>query len=203
MARPVSDTSFLEGLRRSMKHSDDLAASLADLQKSCAQEGIPFAVIGALAMQHHGYLRFTEDIDIVTTPEGLARIHERLVGRGLVARGPGLRKKLRDTRHGVDLDVLQAGEHAGAPGSPVRYPPPDAPEFATAPDGIRYATLPALLAFKVASGIWGKRPQDLADVQALVKVHGLTEDYAANLPVALREKFVELVRASREERDIE
>lgn len=186
-----------------MKRSDDLAAALADLQKSCARESIPFAVIGALAMQHHGYVRFTEDIDIVTTPEGLALIHERLVGRGLVARGPGLRKKLKDTTYHVDLDVLQAGEHAGAPGSPVRYPPPDAPEFAMAPDGIRYATLPALLSFKVASGIWGKRPRDLADVQALVKSNGLGEDYAPKLPQPLREKFVELVRASREERDIE
>ena len=47
-------------------------------------------------MRQHGYVRFTEDIDLVTTREGLNRLHERLVGRGLAPRGPGLRKKLRD-----------------------------------------------------------------------------------------------------------
>jgi len=203
MADPLFGASLLEGLRRDMAHSRDVAAALAGLQKVFAREGIPFAVIGALAIRRHGYVRHTEDIDIVTTPDGLARIHDRLVGRGLVARGPGLRKQLRDTAHKVDLDVLQAGEHAGAPGSPVRYPPPDAPEYAMGSDGIRYATLPALLAFKIASGIWGKRPRDLADAQELIKANSLAEDYASNLPEALRERFKGLVRASREERDIE
>ncbi len=202
MADPLFGGSLVEGLRRDMAHSRDIAAALAELGKMFAREGIPFAVIGALAMRHHGYVRHTEDIDMVTTPEGLARIHERLIGRGLVARGPGLSKQLRETAHKVDVDVLQSGEHAGAPGSPVRYPPPDAPEYEER-DGIRLATLPALLAFKIASGVWGKRPRDLADAQELIKANGLAEDYASNLPEALRDRFVALVRASREERDIE
>lgn len=184
-------------------HSKDIAAALAALQEAFSREAIPFAVIGALAMRLHGYARHTEDIDIVTTPEGLARIHGRLVGRGLVPRGPGLRKKLRETTYKVNLDVLQSGEHAGAPGSPVRYPAPDATEFATEADGIRYATLPALLAFKIASGIWGNRPRDLADAQELVKANGLDEGFADQLPEPLRERFLELVAAARKERDIE
>jgi hypothetical protein len=203
MADPVVTRSLLEGLRRDMEHSRDVAAALLGLQKSLARERIPFAVIGALAMRQHGYVRHTEDIDIVTTPEGLSRIHSRLVGRGIVPRGAGLRKKLRDTEHKVDIDVLQSGEHAGAAGSPVRYPSPDGPEFAAAADGIRYATLPALLAFKIASGIWGKRPRDLADAQELVKANALVEDFAKELPEALRDRFVALVAAAREERDIE
>lgn len=202
MADPLFGGSLVEELRRDMAHSRDVAAALAELRKTFAREGIPFAVIDALAMRHHGYVRHTEDIDIVTTPEGLARIHERLIGRGLVARGPGLRKQLRETAHKVDLDVLQSGEHAGAPGSPVRYPPPDAPEYAET-DGIRFATLSALLSFKIASGIWGKRLRDLADAEQLIKANRLGEDYARNLPAPLRDKFLELVRASREEREIE
>lgn len=85
-------------------HAEDVAAALAALREVCAREGIPFAVVGALAMYQHGYRRFTEDIDIVTTPAGLDRIHERLVGRGLSPRGPGLRKKLRDTIHRVNIE---------------------------------------------------------------------------------------------------
>jgi hypothetical protein len=203
MADPVVTPSLIEGLRRDMEHARDVAAALLGLKHSFAKEQIPFAVIGALAMRQHGYVRHTEDIDIVTTPEGLARIHSRLVGRGIVPRGAGLRKKLRDTAHKVNIDILQSGEHAGAAGSPVRYPPPDGPEFTVAADGIRYATLSALLAFKIASGIWGRRPRDLADAQELIKANALAEDFAQELPEPLRDRYVALVAAAREERDIE
>jgi hypothetical protein len=203
MAEPAVTPSLLEGLRRDLMHARDIAAALEDLRQAFAREGIPFAVIGALAMRQHGYIRHTEDIDIVTTPEGLARIHERLVGRGLVPRAPGLRKKLRDTVHKVNLDVLQSGELAGGPGSPVRYPEPGASAFAAEADGIRYATLPALLAFKIASGVWGRRPRDLADAQELIKANALSESHAGQIPEPLRPRYLELVHAAREERDIE
>lgn len=147
--------------------------------------------------------RFTEDIDIVTTPEGLDAIHQRLVGKDLSARSPGLRKKLRDTRRRVSIDVLVSGEHAGSPESPVVYSEPRADQFVPSPDGIRYASLDALLAFKIASGVWGRRPRDLADVQELIKVNRLDEGDASRLPPALRPRFLELVAASRLERDIE
>ncbi|MHC4338640.1 MAG: hypothetical protein ACYSX0_00305 [Planctomycetota bacterium] len=184
-------------------HTRDIAAALAELRDTLEKEAIPFAVIGALAMRQHGYVRHTEDIDIVTSSDGLARIHERLVGRGIVPRAAGLRKKLKDTKHQVGIDVLQAGEHAGAEGSPVRYPDPDSDAFTEERDGIRYATLTALMAFKIASGLWGKRPRDLADAQELIKANELTEDFAMELPEQLREDYLRLVAASREEKDIE
>jgi hypothetical protein len=160
-------------------------------------------VIGALAMRQYGYIRFTEDIDIVTTPEGLETIHRVLVGRGITPRAPGLRKKLRDTVHRVNIDVIQAGKHAGAPDSPVIYPEPDDPAFVVAGDGVRYASLPALLRFKIAFGVWGKRPRDLADAQELIRRNNLDESYATELPLELTAKYLELVASGRQERDIE
>lgn len=203
MAEPVFTTSLLEGLRRDAVHEHDLAKALTALHASCVREGIPFAVLGALAMRQHGYVRFTEDIDIVTTPDGLATIHTALVGRGLMPRAAGLRKKLRDTVNRVNIDVLQSGEHAGSPSSPVAYPDPDDDDFVTSAEGIRYATLPALVRFKIASGVWGSRPRDLADVQELIKVNGLDEAFAAGLPEDLRSKYLEILASSRQERDIE
>jgi hypothetical protein len=70
-------------------HSRDIAAALEALRLRLAEERISFAVIGALALRSYRYVRHTEDIDILTTPEGLDRIHARLVGRGLVLRAPG------------------------------------------------------------------------------------------------------------------
>ena len=58
-------------------------------------------VIGAVALLAHGYPRFTEDIDLVLTPEGLEAFHQQLVGLGYVPAFPGARKKLRSTRDGV------------------------------------------------------------------------------------------------------
>ncbi len=140
MAEAASPPALLAALERDAKHVEDLRAALADLLRRCRREGIDFAVVGALAMRQYGYVRFTEEIEIVTTPEGLDTIHQRLVGRGLSPRAPGLRKKLRDSPRHVDIDVLVSGEHAGAPGSPVVYPSPLAEAFVPSPDGIRYAS---------------------------------------------------------------
>jgi hypothetical protein len=203
VAEAAFPPALLDALERDAMHVEDVRKALEELRRRCEQEDIPFAVVGALAMRQHGYARFTEDIDLVTTPEGLNRLHERLVGRGLAPRGPGLRKKLRDTQYRVPIDILVAGEHAGSPESPVVYPAPDAPEFVEAADGIRYARLESLLTFKLASGIWGNRPRDLADVQELIKLNRLDESYADQLPESLRDRFRELVAASRLERDIE
>jgi hypothetical protein len=203
VADAAKSAALLDSLERDAVHVEDLRNALADLLRRCTREGIQFAVVGALAMRQHGYARFTEDIDIVTTPEGLEAIHQRLVGRGLAPRGPGLRKKLRDTSRQVSIDVLVSGEHAGSPESPVVYPEPAAEQFVESPDGIRYASLDALLAFKIASGVWGRRPRDLADVHELIKVNRLDETDSTRLPAVLRPRFLELVAASRLERDIE
>lgn len=184
-------------------HSRDIAAALEELRQTFEREDIPFAVIGALALRQHGYARHTEDIDLVTTPAGLARVHERLVGRGIVPQAPGLRKRLKLTSREVTVDILQSGEHAGSPESPVIYPDPSSPAYTVASDGVRYASLSSLLAFKIASGVWGHRPRDLADAQELIKRNSLQDAFARELPVPLHDKFRELVAAARAEREIE
>jgi len=183
-------------------HSKDIAAVLDSLSRRLDREEIPFALIGALAMRVHGYTRHTEDIDILTTKDGLDRIHERLVGRGIVPRARGLRKKLRETEHYVDIDVITAGEHAGSGESPVVYPDPRQEGFVVR-DGRRVPDLPLLISFKLASGIWGRREKDLGDAQELIKSNRLPKSFARKLDEALRPKFLELLENVRAERDIE
>ena len=183
-------------------HSRDIAAVLESLRRQLAHEGIPFAVIGALALRHYGYVRHTEDMAILTTAGGLDRIHATLVGQSLALRGPGLRKSLRETAHQVNIDVVTAGEHAGSSESPVEYPPPDSAVFIDVA-GLRLPTLQALVEFKIASGVWGHRAQDLADVQRLIRVNGLTEAFAEGIAPALRDRVLDLLRESWLERDLE
>ena len=51
-------------------HTRDIAAALESLRRRFSQEGIPSAVIGALALRHYGYLRHPKDIDICFHPRG-------------------------------------------------------------------------------------------------------------------------------------
>jgi hypothetical protein len=201
VAQPIQGT-LIEQLRRDHMHSRDIAVVLESLRRRLAREGISFAVIGALALRHYGYVRHTEDIDILTTREGLDRIHATLVGQGLAPRGPGRRTRLSETDHQVNIDIVTSGEHAGSSESPVEYPPPDSAAFIDVA-GLRLPTLPALVEFKIASGVWGHRAQDLADVQRLIRINGLTETFAGRIAPPLREKFADLLRESRLERDLE
>ncbi|MDQ7778438.1 MAG: hypothetical protein RDV41_01860 [Planctomycetota bacterium] len=59
---------LVEELRRDLVHQKDIAAALEELGRRLAGEGVPFAVLGALAARCYGYARHTEDIDILTTP---------------------------------------------------------------------------------------------------------------------------------------
>src|SRR5882672_3042895 len=52
------------------------------IAKRLDELGIPYAIVGGMALFQHGFRRFTEDVDILVTREGLTTIHEKLEGRG-------------------------------------------------------------------------------------------------------------------------
>lgn len=201
MAKPYRGSPFKE-LERDRQHMKDLGDALRSLRKRLEVAGVPFAVIGALAVRRHGHIRYTEDIDILTTQEGLDRIHRHFGGRGINPRAAGLRKKLRDSEYEVNIDVITTGEHAGAKGSPVVYPDPRADCFVEH-EGVRYPTLEKLIEFKLASHIWGSRAQDFADVVRLIQANKLGAAFSEKLLPDLRPKFLEALDMSRREKDIE
>jgi hypothetical protein len=201
MAKPYRGSPFRE-LERDRAHMNDLRTALESLRKRFAEEGIAFAVIGALAVRRHGHARYTEDIDILTTREGLEKIHERFAGRGINPQAAGLRKRLVDSEHEVNIDVITAGEPAGGAGSPVLYPDPSGEGFFEH-EGLRYPTLEKLIEFKLASHLWGNRAQDYADVVRLIQVNRLEATFAEKLVSPLRPKFLEALDLSRREKDIE
>src|SRR6266849_10816887 len=103
------------------KLNNALMRLVADLKA----HGIDYMVIGAIALMAHGYPRFTEDIDIVVTPEGLNAFHNELIGIGYAPAFPGARKRLRSTRDGVSIEVMTSGEYPGdGLPKPVCFPKP-------------------------------------------------------------------------------
>jgi hypothetical protein len=158
---------------------------------------IPYAVAGGMALFVHGLRRFTEDVDIVVTREGLQKIHEQLVGRGYLPVFSGS-KNLRDAESGVRIEFLVAGDYPGdGRPKPVAFPNPDQASFVK--EGIRWITLPALIELKLASGITNPgRLKDLADVQELIRLVRLPENFAEKLNLYVREKYRELWGSARD-----
>jgi len=158
--------------------------------------GIPYAIVGGMALFRHGLRRFTEDVDILVTKDGLKRIHECLDGRGYLP--PFTKSKhLRDTVLGVRIEFLTTGDYPGdGKKKPVSFPDPDAVAFEA--DGIKYITLEKLVELKLASGMTNSgRLKDLADVLELIKVLDLPPDFVNKLDPFVRDKFNDLWNQSR------
>lgn len=185
---------YAEGLRYFMgegKLNETLAQVSADLERN----GIDYMVIGAVALMAHGYPRFTEDIDLVLTPEGLEAFHQNLIGLGYAPAFEGARKRLRSTRDGVPIEIITSG---GFPGDgkpkPVSFPIPA--EASIDIDGVRIVTLEKLVELKLASGMTAPdRLKDLADVQELIKTRGLSSDFANELDPYVRNEYLRLYNA--------
>ncbi|MGH9429098.1 MAG: hypothetical protein ACRD2L_22680, partial [Terriglobia bacterium] len=135
----VAETSVAEtyekGLRLFMGQGE-LNQTLVRLVQNLNHHRIDYVVVGAVALIAHGYKRFTEDIDLVLTQEGLETFHRELIGLGYAPGFPGARKKIRSTVDGVSIDILTSGEYPGdGKPKPVVIPLPQ--DASTEIDGIR------------------------------------------------------------------
>jgi len=162
------------------------------LEKHLDELGVSFSLVGGYALILHGIRRFTEDIDLLVSSEGLARLHKELIGRGYVRAAPGSRN-LRDVATSVQIEFLVTGEFPGdGKPKPVAFPDPKA--GVETREGIRVINLKSLIELKLASGMTAKtRLQDLADVQRLIQQHNLTSEFAEKLHPYVRKKFLELM----------
>jgi hypothetical protein len=168
--------------------NDTLKRLAADLEAN----GIEYTLIGAVALNQHGYQRFTQDIDVLMTKEGLKRFTEKLVGRGYRPAFEGATRKFRSTAENVPIEVITSGEYPGD-GKPKPVVFPDPQESSVEIDGIRTVTLEKLVELKLASGMTGLgRRKDLADVQELIRVRALDASFAERLDPSVREIYLEL-----------
>lgn len=199
-SRSIQET-YAEGLRYFMGKGK-LNNALTQLATDLKTSGIDYVVIGAVALMAYGYPRFTEDIDLLLTPEGLDAFHKDLIGLGYVPAFGGSTKMFRSTKDGVSIEVITSGGYPGdGKPKPVSFPVPA--EASNEIDGIRIVTLEKLIELKLASGMTAPdRLKDLADVQELIKVRGLTSDFAEFLNQYVREQYLVLCEAVKRSREI-
>src|ERR1700676_711999 len=130
--------------------------ALATLKSLSRKEGIPMAIVGGLAAIHHGYERFTKDIDVVVRSQNLdilTRVAPRY-GIKVIWNDPEGWHKLQC--ESVPIDVVPEGR------KPRKDPPPaiPGPEQLGVREGADYAGIAGWMETKLG---W-YRVQDQADV---------------------------------------
>ena len=191
---PEAEARFVEGVDYCGRFFMGMAEAHRALYKLTAileREGLPYAIIGALALNEYGHRRATVDVDLVMREDDLQRFKAKYLGRGYAERVPGT-GKLLDTDHEVHVDVLSTGRFPGDDKpKPIAFPDPSK----VAVRGERFALLPMprYIELKLASGMVAPhRGKDLVDVQELIKSAQLPRETADALDPWVRDKFLEL-----------
>jgi hypothetical protein len=175
----MSTTTLWAEIDQFMQSKGSVFQTLQNLARNLTRENIDYAIVGGMALVIHGYVRTTQDVDLLMTAEGLENFQRSLVGRGFVPTFPGATRRFRDAATGVIVEILITGE----------YP-------ATAfieQDGIRVIPLNQLIELKLASGLTAlDRLKDLADVQELIRALNLPADFADQIDTSVRAGYLNL-----------
>lgn len=165
-------------------------STMARIVRRIERLDIPYALIGALALNAHGYRRFTEDVDLLVNRGDLHRIHDELEGSGFwrcTSRG----RSLRDAESGVRVDFCVTGESPGDGASKaVVFPAPQ--DVSVVIDGIQVIQLSNLIELKLAAGMAPGRMRELGDVQETIKKLRLPACFREQLHPTVREAYDEL-----------
>ncbi len=192
---------FFAGAREATRFfmgESDVQRALEKVARLLEEDGIPYAIIGAMALNAYGYRRVTVDVDLLLTPEGLAAFKAKHLGLGYVQKFPGS-KGIRDTENGVPIDVVLAGEYPGD-GLPKPVAFPDPALAAVRGERIALLPLPRTIELKLASGMTAPhRLKDLADVIEIIRILRLPAGLAEELDPYVREKYQELWGAAQAE----
>lgn len=188
------DRDFDWALREGSMHFENDSAvhkTLRKITRRLEQLGIPYVVVGGMAMFFHGYRRFTEDVDLLVTPDDLQEIHRQLEGAGYLPPFAGS-KQLRDTDTGVRIEFLTTGGYPGD-GKPKPVAFPDPRDCGVEIRDMRFLQLPKLLELKLASGMTNpRRGKDLVDVQMLIEALDLPQAFATQLNLFVQDKYQEI-----------
>jgi len=175
-------------------------AALGTLKTLSRKEGIPLAIVGGLCAIHHGYERFTKDIEIVVQ-NGSLDILTRVApqyGIKVIWKDPDGWHKLQC--EGVSIDVVPEG----------RKPRKDAPTAIPGPEqlgvreGARYARIAGWMETKLGSF----RVQDQADIVQVIKVTPAAtlkriSKHLSDVHALYLRRFDELLAAAKEEKEQE
>jgi hypothetical protein len=174
--------------KRSPQHQ-----TMRRLAKRLQKAGIPYAIMGAMAVNAHGAERTTKDVDVLLTSEGLEQFRQEFVG-DTYEPVEGRPRRFIERQSGVAIDCLVTGRFPGS-GQPGPFAFPDPDEASQEIDKIRVVTLPQLIQLKLAA----RRYYDFGDVVFLIRTHNLAESFLPQLHPSVHQDFIECLEEKRRE----
>jgi hypothetical protein len=153
------------------------------LRDALEREKIAYIVIGAMAVNAHGFVRATADIDICLRADDLRRFKRTVVGKDFLPVA-GRPRRFTDAHTRTTIDVLISGEIAGRrdKNRDIRFPDPaEAEVHNTVPT----VSLARLVELKLVT--W--RYQDWGDVVNLIRHFNLDEAFADRLHPTVRPAY--------------
>lgn len=195
--RPHSAAAALQRADEFFMNQGPLFQAAERLIKTLDELEIPFAIMGAMAVNAHGHERMTADLDILLTPDGLHRFKAAKLGLGWVEKFSGS-KGMRDAVTNVPIVVLLTGDYPGdGLAKPISFPSPDT---IVVRDDRNWPIprLNALIELKCASGMTAmERPRDFDDVIQLIRINQIKREFAEDLNPYVRATFAKLWEAAQ------
>ncbi len=163
------------------------------LRESLEHESIPFVIIGAMAVNAHGFVRATSDINICMRRADLQRFKQTLVGKTFLP-VEGRPRHFIDAETRTNINILISGEIAGRRdrNHDILFPDPDETEIHNAAPTV---SLARLIELKLVT--W--RLRDWADVIDLIRHLSLNESFAQNLHLTVRSAYLQCYDQRMEE----
>jgi hypothetical protein len=172
---------------------DEVHKTMRRLVKRLEKAGIPYAVVGGMAVYYHQYRRTTDDVDILLTRAGFDVFRKRFVPKCYLPHS-NLYKRFTDRVNDVTIDILITGLFPGS-GEPGPFAYPNPAEASQPIEKVQIVTLPSLIALKLAA----RRHQDFADVVNLIRHNNLDESFQEKLHPAVRRDYIECLEEKRRE----
>lgn len=194
--KPDRPFSFLERLKEIgmfFQGKDPVHQTTRRLVKRLEKARIPYAIVGAMAVNAHRHRRTTDDLDILLTPEGFAEFRHCFVPKnyGTI---PGRGRRFVDKSNRVTIDILVTGYFPGS-GQPGPFPYPDPEDVCQTINKMQVVELATLIQLKLAA----RRFQDFGDVVNLIRANALDESFQKKLHPSVHSDFIECLEEKRRE----
>jgi hypothetical protein len=191
---PCTFTQRMKEIDMFFQKRDPVYQTMRRTAQRLEKAGIPYAIMGAMAVNAHGAERTTRDVDVLLTREGLDSFRQAFVGK-YYDQVPGRLRRFVERKSGVGVDILVTGHYPGRGGvKPFAFPHPD--EASELIEQTKVVTLPQLVQLKLAAG----RYYDFGDVTFLIRVHNLDESFLSQIHPAVHQDYRACLDEAREEK---
>ena len=172
----------------------ELWKALKNLTKLLHDNDISFTIIGGAARNQYGFLKTTEDVDIVVAKADKEKMLHLPIGYiREVSHGRGKVFFLHNPK--IKIEVIYEDEISGDGKNGLKYENPKM--ISNYIHDTPFLPLEKLIEYKLSSGIYGNRMKDFTDIIELIRANKLDNKYAEDFREDLKNKYIELWNMAR------